>query len=330
MKRTLYLNINGRLHRKGSTIYYFTAKGKKIVPVDQVKAVVAVGRISITSGVISFFAKRGIPLHYFGFYGNYEGTFYPRRRLVSGFALINQAKANLDTMARLEIARAIVEACTKNMLYVLRHHSAKNEHIAQHCQIISDASNQVRFSTSINDLMSIEGRAWIHYYSSIDSAITDFSMGTREKQPPNNPINALFSFGNSLLYSSILTQIYHTQLDPAISFLHEPSERRFSLSLDLAEIFKPTIVGTLILRLLNLRILRIEHFDQRVKYCTLTEEGKQIFLSAFDESLRQTLKYPRLKRNVSVEYIFRLECYKLMKHIIENRKFNPYIASRGY
>jgi CRISPR-associated protein Cas1 len=330
MKRILYLTANGRLHRKGSTIYYFTTEGRRIVPVEQVKAIIAVGRVSITSGVVSFLAKQGIPLHYFGFYGNYEGTFYPRRKLVSGFALVSQAKAHLDSRTRLNIAQSIVESCTQNMLVLLRYHSAEDDDIAAHTKLISEASGSARTSTDVPELMSIEGRAWTHYYSAVDLAIDDFTMGTREKRPPNNPVNALISFGNSLLYSAILTQIYHTQLDPSISFLHEPSERRFSLALDLAEIFKPPIVGGLILRLLNLKMLRIEHFDQRVRYCTLTDEGRRIFLSAFDDALRKTAKHPRLKRSVSNEYLLRLECYKLMKHVAEGKRYTPFLASRGY
>ncbi len=330
MKRNLYLTANGRLHRKKSTIYYFTSDGRRIVPVDQVKAIIAVGRVSITSGVISFLAKRGIPMHYFGFYGNFEGTFYPRRKLVSGFALVNQARAHLDPSTRLMIAQSIVESCTQNMLHMLRHHSAGDEQIAVHTDLISEASESAKSCANIPELMSVEGRAWAHYYSAIDIAITDFPMGLREKRPPTNPVNALISFGNSLLYSATLTQIYHTQLDPSISFLHEPSERRFSLALDLAEIFKPTIVGALLMRLLNLKVLRLEHFDQRVRYCTLTDEGRRIFISAFDDALRKSSRHPRLKRNVSNEYLLRLECYKLMKQVAERKRYVPFLASKGY
>ena len=88
--------------------------------------------------------------------------------------------------------------------------------------------------------MGIEGRIRNIYYKSYNLFLKDgFHMNGREKRPPNNPINALISFGNSLMYTAVLGQIYRTQLDPSISYLHEPSTRRFSLSLDLAEIFKP-------------------------------------------------------------------------------------------
>ncbi|MDL0298323.1 CRISPR-associated endonuclease Cas1, partial [Clostridioides difficile] len=69
--------------------------------------------------------------------------------------------------------------------------------------------------------------------------------------PPKDPVNALMSFGNSIMYTNVLSEIYKTQLDPTISFLHEPSTKRFSLSLDIAEIFKPIIIDTIIFSLIN-------------------------------------------------------------------------------
>ena len=67
-------------------------------------------------------------------------------------------------------------------------------------------------------------------------------MNKRVKRPPDNPINALISFGNTLLYTKTISAIYRTHLDQRISYLHEPSEGRFSLSLDISEVFKPVIV----------------------------------------------------------------------------------------
>lgn len=64
--------------------------------------------------------------------------------------------------------------------------------------------------------------------------------------PPDNMINSLISFVNTLIYTKVLSEIYHTQLNPTISYLHEPGVRRFSLSLDIAEVFKPLIGDRLI------------------------------------------------------------------------------------
>jgi len=80
----------------------------------------------------------------------------------------------------------------------------------------------------------------------------DFSIEKREKHPPTNPLNALISFANSLVYTTVLSEIYHTQLNPCVSFLHQPGERRYSLALDIAEIFKPLIGDPIIFNLIKI------------------------------------------------------------------------------
>ena len=262
------------LHRKESTINYITKEGKRAVPIDQVKAIFAVGRISVTSGVISFFSKMGIPIHFFGYYGNYEGSYYPRRRLVSGHALVSQVASFLDKECRMSIAQALVHGCISNMKTVVDSYVSRMNEL----QIVSTQleliASEVTGADTIPVLMSLEGRAWSIYYESFNHIIKGFQMGPRVKRPPNNPVNALVSLGNSMLYVTTLTQIYHTQLDPSVSFLHEPLERRFSLALDISEVFKPGLVDTLIFRLLNLGSIKEEHFDAEFKSCMLNDEGR--------------------------------------------------------
>ncbi len=329
MKRNLYLNVNGRLHRKESTIFYYTKEGRKIVPVEQVKAIFAVGHISVTSGVVSYFSKLGIPIHFFGHYGHYEGSFLPRRRLISGYSIVNQSRAYLNREERITIATAFVKACINNMQSVLKDYSKRVQSVSTHLNVLSELESETTPVSQISVLMSIEGRAWAEYYGAFNDIIKDFDMGTRVKRPPNNPVNALISFGNSLLYSTTITQLYHTQLDPSISYLHEPSARRFSLSLDIAEVFKPGLVDLLIFKLLNLGTIQEAHFDQELNRCLLTQEGRRIFVTEFDSVLRSTNKHPKLKRQVSNEYLIRLDAYKLLKTVCERKVFRPYLITRG-
>jgi len=147
----------------------------------------------------------------------------------------------------------------------------------------------------------------------------------RSRQPPENEVNAMISFGNSLLYSAILSEIYHTQLHPAISYLHEPSERRFSLALDIAEIFKPLIVDRLIFSLVNSRIIQRNDFEREFNGILLNESGKRKFVKAFNERLEKTVKHKDLGRNVSYQRLIRLECYKLIKHLLGTGKYSPFV-----
>lgn len=172
-------------------------------------------------------------------------------------------------------------------------------------------------TTDIAMLMGIEGNCRQTYYDAFEYIIDDFSMNGRTKQPPSNEVNALISFGNMLCYTKALDAIYHTQLNPTISFLHEPGARRYSLALDVAEIFKPIFVDRTIFKLLNRKELKSNHFDQRLNGCFLNDKGRQLFLQTFEERLKETIQHRALNKKVSYKRLMQLECYKLSKYILK-------------
>ena len=173
--------------------------------------------------------------------------------------------------------------------------------------------------------MGIEGNCRQVYYRSFENIIDGFEMNNRSKQPPSNEVNALISFGNMMCYTLVLDQIYHTQLNPTISFLHEPGTRRYSLALDLAEIFKPILIDRTIFRVLNKREIKAQHFERKMKACFLKDSGRKIFIKIFEERLRETIQHPNLGRKVSYKHLVKLECYKIAKYVLKMEPiYTPY------
>jgi CRISPR-associated protein Cas1 len=153
----------------------------------------------------------------------------------------------------------------------------------------------------------------------------DFILNKRVKRPPDNPINALISFGNTLLYTKTISAIYHTHLNQSISFLHSPSEGRFSLSLDLSEVFKPIVVFKTIFELVNKKRLVVnKHFDKSLNYALLNQEGKMIFIEAFEQRINETFLHSKLKRKTSYKSAIKYDGYKLIKFLLEEQKFVPF------
>jgi len=184
---------------------------------------------------------------------------------------------------------------------------------------------KLQYAKSIKELMGIEGYIRHLYYQAFNDILKEeFVFINRNKQPPRDPLNAMISFGNQLTYNTVLSEIYRTPLDPSISFLHEPSTKRFSLSLDLAEIFKPLLVDPIIFSLVNRKMIKKDHFDYlENEICFLNEAGKKKFIVAWEDRLRKTVRHRRLKRNTSYRYMIRLECYKLIKHLINDETYKP-------
>ena len=172
--------------------------------------------------------------------------------------------------------------------------------------------------------MGIEGNIRICYYEQFDTIINHFEMEKRSKQPPLNEVNALISFGNMLCYSQCLRAIQQTQLNPTISYLHSPGDRRYSLALDLAEIFKPLLVDRMIFSMLNRRELKADDFDTKINGIVLKEKGKKAFVTNFENRLNETIQHRSLNKSVSYRYLIRLECYKLVKHLMQIEEYKPF------
>ncbi len=169
------------------------------------------------------------------------------------------------------LAKSFIDSAIHHILRNLR----KYDNTEIFIEKIEIERNKVLSSNDIDELMGAEGRARKIYYEAFNLILKNgFEFEKREKRPPKDPINALISFGNSLMYTAALGEIYKTQLDPTISYLHEPSTKRFSLSLDLAEIFKPLIIDPIIFSMINNRMIKLEHFNIEEGICFLNNEGK--------------------------------------------------------
>ena len=302
-------------------------KEKRVIPVEDVDAIWSFRELDLNARVLNFLAQKKIPIHFFNYYGFYSGSFYPREYLQAGFLLVKQVKHYSSNTKRLRISREITGAALHNILRNLRYRDSRGADLLQETEVVQTEVLRLESVKTINELMACEGRARAAYYQAFEKIIKrDVEFKKRVRRPPDNMVNALISFTNGLVYSSVLTQIYRSQLDPTISFLHEPSFRRFSLALDLAEVFKPILADRLIFRLFNNGQLSERHFAQDLNCCYLKETGRKIVLKEWDARLQTTIEHRRLKRKVSYERLIRLECYKLVKHLTEVEEYKGFRA----
>lgn len=325
MSRHYYLTKNGRLRRQDNTLYFETEEQKRPIPVDDIESLFLFGELDLNTKLLNFLAQKHVPVHVFNYYGYYSGSYYPREYLNSGFLLVKQVEHYLGMAKRLTIARELIDGAVDNILKNLRYYNHRGAELDACITEIEDEQRLIVGVSSPAELMGIEGRVRQKYYQAFKDIIKgDYEFEKRVRRPPDNILNALISFGNSLVYAAVLGQIYRTQLNPTLSFLHEPGARRFSLSLDLAEIFKPLLTDRIVFKLLNTRMLNESHFDQDLESCYLKEKGRRIFLQEFDEKLNTTIMHRKLGRKVSYEHLIRLECYKLAKHLMGDESYKSF------
>ena len=321
-----YLFANGELKRKDNNISIITEdKGTKDLKIEVMNDIYLFGEISTNTKCINYLGQMKVPVHFFNYYGFYTGSFYPKEINVSGNILIKQVEYYTDNEKRSEIAKEFIESAAFNIYRNLRYYNGRGKDLENVMGQIKGLQKELSKAENVNEIMGIEGNIRKVYYSAWKEIINqEIDFEKRVKRPPDNMINTLISFVNSLIYTTCLSEIYKTQLNPTISYLHSAGERRFSLCLDVAEIFKPLIGDRLIFSLLNKNMITEKDFEKGSNFYYLKENGRKKILKEYDERLKQTIKHKDLGREVSYSYLIRLECYKLIKHILGDKKYEGF------
>lgn len=326
MKQSYYLYKSGRLKRKDNTLEIVYADNtKKCIPVERVDDIYVMTELDFNTNLLNFLSPFGINVHFFNYYGFYTGTYCPKESLVSGKLLIKQVEHYNDKEKRLYIAKAFIESSSYNIYRNLTYYNNRGKNLKDYMNDIDYLRKQIKLCKDVPELMGIEGNIRKSYYDSWNTIINqDIAFEKRVKNPPDNAINSLISYVNTIIYTRVLSEIYKTQLNPTISYLHEPSERRFSLCLDIAEIFKPIIADRLIFSMLNRRQITEKDFEANLNFTYIKEEARKNITREIDSRLQTKIKHKKLNREVSYEYLIRLEMYKLIKHLLEDEEYEGF------
>lgn len=328
MKQTIYVFSDGELKRNNNTLYFDAVDNKKYMPVENIGELLIFGEVTVGKRLLEFVSKNEILLHFFNYYGYYVGTFYPREHYNSGHMILKQSEYYLDLSKRLALAKKFVLGAMNNIIKVMSYYNSRGKNIESYMQYIFGFKEKINRVTDIDTLMSYEGNARNYYYKSFNEIVDSdlFRFTERTRRPPETMMDALISFGNTLLYTTVLSEIYKTHLDPRIGYLHSTNFRSFTLNLDVSEIFKPIIVDRTIFSLLNKNILKSSDFMKELNGIYLNEKGRKIFVQEYQNKLETTINHKKLKRNVSYKTLILLELYKIEKHLMNDEDYEPYEA----
>lgn len=328
VKKTIYVFNDGQFKRKDNTIFFESEGGKRFLPVEDIKEIHIFSEVDLNKRFLEFLTQKEIILHFYNNYGYYVGSYYPREHLNSGYMILRQAEHYMDVERRLVLAKSFVAGAAANMREVLAYYNNRDKDLKEPLGKIEELAERIDDNKEIASLMAIEGNIRDVYYSAFNTIIDkpDFNFTGRNRRPPRDRINALISFGNTLVYTTCLSEIYKTHLDPRISFLHTTNFRRFSLNLDVAEIFKPILVDRIIFYLLARNMLKSQHFEAKAGGLLLNEKGRQVFITEWENRLQRTITHRKIGRQVSYRRLIRLELYKIQKHLMGEKAYEPYVS----
>lgn len=316
-----YIFSNGELKRKDNNIYF----NDRALKIEMTSDIYLFGEVTLNTKCLNFLGQNKKAVHFFNYYGFYTGSFYPKESNVSGKLLVKQVEYFQDREKRVELAREIIKSASDNIFRNLRYYNGRGKDLKNEMEIIKSYQLELDKAQDVNEIMGIEGNIRKIYYSTWSKIINqEIDFEKRVKRPLDNMINTLISFINSLIYTTCLSEIYKTQLNPTISYLHSPGDRRFSLCLDITEIFKPLIVDRMIFSLLNKNMISEDDFAKDSNFYYLKDKGRKKILEEYEKKLNQTITHKELKRDVSYQTLIKLECYKLIKHLLGDKKFDGF------
>jgi CRISPR-associated protein Cas1 len=326
MDRNYHVFSNGRLERSNDTVRLVTDEDeKKYIPIENAEAVFLHGQIDFNTRLMSFLNDHGVAIHVFGWNDYYAGSVMPERGQTSGNTIVNQVRAYENEQHRTSIASEIVDGSIHNMRANVTYYNNRGHDFGGVIDSLDQLRHRLEKADDVSTLMGVEASARREYYSTFDPILPDgFTFDHRSYDPPNNEVNSLISFGNSLVYANVVSGIRATALDPTVSYLHEPGERRYSLALDIADLFKPLLTDRVLFRAVNRGQITPDDFDSELNSVLLTERGREVFSKEFEETLERTVKHPELNRNVSYQYLLRLEAYKLKKHLLTGEPYESF------
>ncbi len=326
MKQSFYIYNNGDLKRKDNTLRFTSYEGeKRDIPIERISDIYVMSEMSFNTTFLNYISKYGIPIHFFNYYNFYTGSFYPKENNLAGQLLVSQVQHYTEYDKRLLLARKFIQAAADNIYRNLRYYNGRDKDVSEYMKDIDSLRAGLLDVKSVQEIMGIEGNIRKRYYSAWSIIINqEIEFDKRVMHPPDNMINSLISFVNSLIYTRTLSEIYHTQLNPTISYLHEPGVRRYSFCLDISEVFKPLIGDRLIFSLLNRKQITENSFTKELNYLHLKKEASQLIVSEFENRMKQTIMHRELGRQVSYQYLIRLEVYKLIKHLIGEKEYEGF------
>jgi len=320
---TLYVVEPGaRVEREYGT--FLVAKGDEVllrVPLARVTQIVLVGRTGITTPALLALLRRGGRLSWVNRKGELEGQLVPP--LGKNIVLRKkQYRATDDKKLCVSVVRAIVYGKVHNSLVLMKRlRRRKRVNSLNRIEKVESLLKDIQGATSVDVLRGLEGIAARTYFNMVKEALPEtFSFTQRTRRPPKDPINALFSWGYTLLYAHIWTALEVVGLDPYAGFFHAEKYGRPALALDLAEEFRSPVVDSLVLTLVNKRMIKPKDFQGgRDGGYYLRERGMRVFLRSFSNRVQTTVAHPHVGRSLSYQKIFEIQARQLAK-VIDGRQ----------
>lgn len=298
-------------------------------PLTHVSEIVLVGSVGVTTQAMLALLDAGVSFSIVSASGKLRGRLVPPSEGNIFLRRLQYERGN-DKSFCLNIARSIALGKLRNQRTLARrmcrsHPGISTEDIEQITRAIKDAEKE----SDLNSLRGQEGRGAKRYFRIFRAALNpDWDFEKRTRRPPADPVNAILSFGYSLLTQNLMTALEVAGLDPYEGFFHADVYGRPALALDLMEEFRALIVDSTALTLVNKRILTPEDFLSSPEGgYTLKQPALKKFLTQYIARLQTEVVHPLAGRAITYQKCFEVQAWQL-RHVVEGKtdEYQPFLA----
>jgi CRISPR-associated protein Cas1 len=320
---TIYITTQGaNVQRRSGQI--IIGKGKDVlqnVPENQIKQMILVGNINLSTPFVSFCLEKDIEVVYLSQGGKFRGRLVGNGRKNAEIR-VRQYDLARDEIFRLRQVKAIVSGKIQNQINLA---IRQNETNSREVLTLKKMLEKTSLATSNESLLGIEGAASATYFVMFRRWIPQpFIFEKRTSNPPKNEVNALLSLSYTLIYNRLESLLNLAGLDAYQGFFHAPKDGHASLASDLTEEFRSVFCDSLVLKLIRRKQINLAHFEKTDGKFLLTKEGSKIYFGEFEAKMasqRQTEKGELL----SFREIMRRQVYQLARVIKgEEKVYKPF------
>jgi len=329
---TLYLTEQGAVAHKIDERVVVTKDDQVLadIPLIKVDQVQVFGRgVALTSALMVYLMEHEIDTVFLSRGQRYRGRLLGRGT-THGALRTAQVRAAEDERRALALAAAVVRGKLVNQRFLLRRHGGGVPPVRQAIDGIRGSLDRLTGVTALESLRGVEGQAAALYFAGLRQVLRhDFGFARRIHHPPTDPVNALLSFGYTLLLNDLISALHLVGLDPYIGFFHALAHGRPSLALDIEEEFRPVIVDSVAVALLNSGALGPHDFhrgDDPARPVMLTDAGRTLVLRRYNERLDTSVRYPATGERAAYRRILELQARALARALTEDQPYRAFEA----
>lgn len=320
------LSEDSYLALDGETVVVFDAeKNQKQIPLHTLENILCFSYKGASPALMGKCAREGKNLCFLTPRGRFLARVSGEN---SGNVLLRRTQYRVadDDAQSCRIARSMIFGKVYNSRWSIertrRDHALRVEDqvLGQASTLLADALSPILDSDHLDILRGLEGQTAAVYFKAFDQMILNqretFAFTGRSRRPPLDPLNALLSFAYTLLANYCAGALESVGLDAYVGFLHRDRPGRASLALDLMEELRPIFADRFVLTIVNTRVLREKHFEQQPNGAVwLTDEGRKLFLSAWQKRLAEVITHPYLKEKMARGLVPYVQALLLARHL---------------